>query len=137
MLIDKFLESAVEVDVDCLSDGTRTVIGGVMQHIEEAGIHSGDSACVIPPHSLPADVVEEIKRQTRALAPALNVKGLMNVQFAVAERPTATEPPDDLRPGSQPAGQPDGAVRLQGDRRAAGPATRRWSWSARRSTSWA
>ena len=55
ILIDKFLESAIEVDVDCLSDGTRTVIGGVMQHIEEAGIHSGDSACVIPPHSLPAD----------------------------------------------------------------------------------
>jgi carbamoyl-phosphate synthase large subunit len=83
ILIDKFLESAVEVDVDCLADGRRVVIGGVMQHIEEAGIHSGDSACVIPPHSLPAEVVEEIKRQTRALALELNVKGLMNVQFAV------------------------------------------------------
>ncbi len=88
ILIDKFLESAVEVDVDCLSDGTRTLIGGVMQHIEEAGIHSGDSACIIPPYSLPPAVVEEIKRQTRALAGELNVKGLMNVQFAVqfAER---------------------------------------------------
>ncbi len=83
ILIDKFLESAIEVDVDCLSDGQRTVIGGVMQHIEEAGIHSGDSACVIPPHSLPGDVVEEIKRQTRELARELNVLGLMNVQFAV------------------------------------------------------
>jgi carbamoyl-phosphate synthase large subunit len=83
ILIDKFLESAVEVDVDCLSDGTRTLIGGVMQHIEEAGIHSGDSACVIPPHSLPAPVVNEIKRQTRELARELNVKGLMNVQFAI------------------------------------------------------
>src|SRR5436190_265035 len=83
ILIDKFLESAIEVDVDCLSDGTRTVIGGVMQHIEEAGVHSGDSACVIPPHSLPRELVEEIKRQTRELARELNVKGLMNVQFAI------------------------------------------------------
>ena len=83
VLIDKFLESAIEVDVDCLSDGERTLIGGVMQHIEEAGIHSGDSACVIPPHSLPAEVIEEIKRQTRELARELGVKGLMNVQFAV------------------------------------------------------
>jgi carbamoyl-phosphate synthase large subunit len=88
ILIDKFLESAVEVDVDCLSDGTRTLIGGVMQHIEEAGVHSGDSACVIPPHSLPPAVIEEIKRQARELARELNVKGLMNIQFAVpfAER---------------------------------------------------
>jgi carbamoyl-phosphate synthase large subunit len=84
ILIDKFLESAIEVDVDCLSDGTRTIIGGVMQHIEEAGVHSGDSACVIPPHSLRAEIVEEIKRQARALATALEVRGLMNVQFAVA-----------------------------------------------------
>jgi carbamoyl-phosphate synthase large subunit len=83
ILIDKFLESAIEVDVDSLSDGRRTLIGGVMQHIEEAGVHSGDSACVIPPHSLPPSVVEEIKRETRLLAEELNVKGLMNVQFAV------------------------------------------------------
>jgi carbamoyl-phosphate synthase large subunit len=83
ILIDEFLESAVEVDVDCLADGTRAVIGGVMQHIEEAGVHSGDSACVIPPHSLPRDVIEKIKSQTRAMALELNVKGLMNVQFAV------------------------------------------------------
>lgn len=84
ILIDKFLESAIEVDVDCLSDGARTLIGGVMQHIEEAGIHSGDSACVIPPHSLPAPVVDEIRRQTRELARELQVQGLMNVQFAVS-----------------------------------------------------
>ncbi|HYH67464.1 MAG TPA: carbamoyl-phosphate synthase large subunit, partial [Urbifossiella sp.] len=84
VLIDQFLENATEVDVDCLSDGTRTVIGGVMQHIEEAGIHSGDSACVIPPYSLPTAVIEEIKVQSRKLAAALNVKGLMNIQFAVA-----------------------------------------------------
>jgi carbamoyl-phosphate synthase large subunit len=83
ILIDKFLESAVEVDVDCLSDGNRTLIGGVMQHIEEAGIHSGDSACVIPPHSLPGELIEELKRQTREMARELKVKGLMNVQFAV------------------------------------------------------
>lgn len=84
ILIDKFLESAIEVDVDCISDGSRTIIGGVMQHIEEAGIHSGDSACVLPPHSLPKEVVAEIKRQTSAMALALKVRGLMNVQFAVA-----------------------------------------------------
>ncbi|MBX7104435.1 MAG: carbamoyl-phosphate synthase large subunit [Gemmataceae bacterium] len=83
VLIDKFLEGAIEVDVDCVADGTRAVVGGVMQHIEEAGIHSGDSACVLPPHSLATALVEEIKRQTRALALALEVKGLMNVQFAV------------------------------------------------------
>ncbi len=84
ILIDKFLESAIEVDVDCISDGERTIIGGVLQHIEEAGIHSGDSSCVIPPHSLPAEIVEEIKRQTRELARHLKVKGLMNVQFAIS-----------------------------------------------------
>ncbi|MFO0880933.1 MAG: carbamoyl-phosphate synthase large subunit [Gemmataceae bacterium] len=83
VLIDKFLESAIEVDVDCLADGHRCIIGGVMQHIEEAGIHSGDSACVIPPHSLPPAIIEEIKRQGRELARELKVKGLMNIQFAV------------------------------------------------------
>lgn len=85
ILIDQFLEDAIEVDVDCLSDGQRTIIGGVMQHIEEAGVHSGDSACVLPPHSLPPEIIEEIKRQTRAMAQELNVRGLMNVQFAVKE----------------------------------------------------
>lgn len=99
VLIDKFLESAIEVDVDCLSDGKDTIIGGVMQHIEEAGIHSGDSACVLPPHSLPAAVVEEIKRQTRAMAVELGVKGLMNVQFAVAG--LRNHPlPEELKSGS-------------------------------------
>jgi carbamoyl-phosphate synthase large subunit len=83
ILIDHFLEAAVEVDVDCLADGKRAIIDGVIQHIEEAGVHSGDSACVIPPYSLPADVIDEIKRQTKAMALELNVKGLMNVQFAV------------------------------------------------------
>jgi carbamoyl-phosphate synthase large subunit len=97
LLIDKFLESAIEVDVDCLADGERCLIGGVMQHIEEAGIHSGDSACVIPPHSLPAAVVEEIKRQTRELARELNVKGLMNVQFAVQR--SALSAPDPAANG--------------------------------------
>ncbi len=84
ILIDKFLESASEVDVDCLSDGERTLIGGVMQHIEEAGVHSGDSACVIPPYSLRPEIVETIKSQTRQMALELNVKGLMNVQFAIS-----------------------------------------------------
>jgi len=92
VLIDQFLENAMEIDVDCLSDGHRTVIGGVMQHIEEAGIHSGDSACVIPPYSLPPAVIDEIKVQARKLAVALNVRGLMNIQFAVTGLRTGDAP---------------------------------------------
>jgi carbamoyl-phosphate synthase large subunit len=83
VLVDHYLEHAIEVDVDCLADGEREVVGGVMEHIEEAGVHSGDSTCVIPPHTLGDRVLEEIKTATRALARALNVRGLMNVQFAV------------------------------------------------------
>ena len=83
ILVDKFLEEAMEVDVDALCDGKEVVIGGIMQHIEEAGIHSGDSACVLPPFSLKTPVVEEIRRQTMALALELRVVGLMNIQFAV------------------------------------------------------
>jgi carbamoyl-phosphate synthase large subunit len=85
VLIDKFLEDAIEVDVDALSDGTRTIVAGVMEHIEEAGIHSGDSACAIPPYSLGQEIIEELRRQTRLLAEALNVCGLMNIQFAVKD----------------------------------------------------
>ncbi len=85
ILIDKFLEHAVEVDVDALSDGTDTYVAGIMEHIEEAGIHSGDSSCALPPHSLPPVIVEEIERQTVALANELKVVGLMNVQFAVKD----------------------------------------------------
>ena len=85
VLIDKFLEDAIEVDVDCLADGELEVIGAVMEHIEKAGIHSGDSACVIPPQGLPAAVVERIREHTRALARGLNVRGLMNVQYAVQD----------------------------------------------------
>ncbi len=83
VLIDRYLRDAIEVDVDALCDGTDVVVAGVLQHIEEAGVHSGDSACSIPPYSLPADIVAEIERQTDALARALGVRGLMNVQFAV------------------------------------------------------
>jgi carbamoyl-phosphate synthase large subunit len=85
VLIDRYLRDAIEVDVDALADGTQVVVTGVMQHIEEAGVHSGDSACSLPPYSLPADLVAEIERQTEALARALNVVGLMNVQFAVKD----------------------------------------------------
>jgi carbamoyl-phosphate synthase large subunit len=85
VLIDKFLEDASEVDVDAVCDGTRTIVGGVMEHIEEAGIHSGDSACAIPPFSLPDEIVARLKEQTYALAEALNVRGLMNIQFAVKD----------------------------------------------------
>jgi carbamoyl-phosphate synthase large subunit len=85
ILIDKFLEHAIEVDVDALCDGQQVVIGGIMQHIEEAGIHSGDSACALPPFSLKQEIVEEIRRQTRELALELGVVGLMNIQFAVKD----------------------------------------------------
>ncbi|MEO5769722.1 MAG: carbamoyl-phosphate synthase large subunit [Polyangia bacterium] len=83
ILIDQFLPDAIEVDVDVVADGTDVIIGGVMEHIEEAGIHSGDSACCLPPYSLAPHVVEGIKTQARALARELGVRGLMNVQFAV------------------------------------------------------
>lgn len=83
VLLDHFLNDAIEVDVDCVSDGTRTFIGGVMEHIEQAGVHSGDSACSLPPYSLSAETVDELKRQTGLMARALNVVGLMNVQFAI------------------------------------------------------
>ena len=83
VLIDRYLRDAIEVDVDAICDGQDVVIAGVMQHIEEAGVHSGDSACSLPPYSLEAAVIEEIERQARALALALGVVGLMNVQFAV------------------------------------------------------
>ncbi len=83
VLIDRFLEDAIEVDVDAIADGKRVVVVGIMEHIEEAGVHSGDSACAIPPFSLAPEVVEEIRRATVALAEALQVVGLMNVQFAV------------------------------------------------------
>jgi carbamoyl-phosphate synthase large subunit len=83
VLVDKYLEDATEVDVDAISDGKDVIVGGVMEHIEVAGIHSGDSACSLPPHSLNKSIVDEIKRQTKALAKELNVIGLMNVQFAV------------------------------------------------------
>jgi len=86
ILIDKFLEDAIEVDVDAISDGTTTVIGGVMEHIEEAGIHSGDSACVLPPYTLDAATIAAIKEQTKALAAELGVVGLLNIQFAVRGR---------------------------------------------------
>ncbi len=85
LLIDRYLTDAIEVDVDCLADGKDTYIAGVMEHIEEAGIHSGDSACSLPPYSLSAKLIAELERQTRALALTLNVGGLMNVQYAIKD----------------------------------------------------
>ena len=82
-MIDSFLEEAIEVDVDCIGDGRRVVVAGVMEHIEEAGVHSGDSACCLPPFSLPEETIDEIKSASVAMAEHLNVVGLMNVQFAV------------------------------------------------------
>ena len=83
VLLDRFLNDAIEVDVDCISDGERVFIGGVMEHIEQAGVHSGDSACSLPPYSLPAPLIDVLKQQTEAMAKALKVVGLMNVQFAI------------------------------------------------------
>jgi len=85
ILIDQFLSEAIEVDVDCISDGNRVVVCGVMEHIEEAGVHSGDSACALPPYSLSPAVIDEIKRQSELLAKRLQVCGLMNVQYAVKD----------------------------------------------------
>ncbi len=85
LLIDRYLSDAIEVDVDCIADGRDTFIAGIMEHIEEAGVHSGDSACALPPHSLAAATIEELERQTRALALALNVVGLMNAQYAIKD----------------------------------------------------
>ena len=85
VLIDKFLEGAIEVDVDAISDGETTVIGGIMEHIEEAGVHSGDSACVLPPHTLNEEIIDIIRQHANALANELEVIGLMNIQFAVKD----------------------------------------------------
>ncbi len=85
VLIDSYLRDAIEVDVDAIADGDDVVVAGILQHIEEAGVHSGDSACTLPPYSLPDAIVAEIRRQAEALARALHVRGLMNVQFAVKD----------------------------------------------------
>jgi carbamoyl-phosphate synthase large subunit len=85
ILLDKFLEDAIEIDVDAICDGTEVVIGGIMEHIEEAGIHSGDSACSLPPYSLAAETLAAIKEQTKALALELGVVGLLNIQFAIQQ----------------------------------------------------
>src|SRR3989475_12776595 len=83
VLIDRFLNDAIEVDVDAVSDGTDVVIGGIMEHIEQAGLRPGDSACSLPPFSLSRELQDELRRQTVLMAKALNVVGLMNVQFAI------------------------------------------------------
>ena len=85
VLLDKFLEDAVELDVDCISDGETTVVGGMLQHIEFAGVHSGDAAMVLPPHDLSEDMIETVRKATHSLAEALSVVGLMNVQFAIKD----------------------------------------------------
>jgi len=85
VLLDHFLNNAIEVDVDAIFDGETVLIGGIMEHIEQAGVHSGDSACSLPPFSLPAAMQDELRRQTEAMARALNVRGLMNVQFAIQD----------------------------------------------------
>ena len=85
VLLDRFLDDAIECDVDCISDGNRVFIGGVMEHVEQAGVHSGDSACSLPPYTLSQATIEELRRQTQAMARGLHVVGLMNVQFAIQQ----------------------------------------------------
>jgi carbamoyl-phosphate synthase large subunit len=84
IFLDRFLENATEVDVDALCDGREVWVGGIMQHVEEAGVHSGDSACVLPPHSLGEEMLEQIRSATREIALAVGVVGLLNVQYAVS-----------------------------------------------------
>ena len=115
MLIDKYLSDAIEVDADAISDGTNVVVAGIMEHIEEAGVHSGDSACSLPPYSLDQKVVEEIRRQMKVLALELGVIGLMNAQFAIKDR-------HDLCTGGQSSRVAHRAVREQSHRCAAGQA---------------
>ena len=83
VLLDRFLDLAIEVDVDAVSDGENVLIGGIMEHIEQAGVHSGDSGCSLPPNGLSPEIQDELRAQTRKLAKALNVIGLMNIQFAI------------------------------------------------------
>jgi carbamoyl-phosphate synthase large subunit len=113
VLLDRFLNDAIEVDVDCLCDGDQVLIGGVMEHIEQAGVHSGDSACSLPPYSLPDELIQEIKRQTALMARALKVVGLMNVQFAIQQGPS-TGSNADAPVASEASGSPgrssDGTV---------------------------
>src|SRR3989337_710251 len=85
VLLDRFLNDATEVDVDAICDGKEVLIGGIMEHIEQAGVHSGDSACSLPPFSLSREIQDELRRQTVAMAHALKVVGLMNVQFAIQD----------------------------------------------------
>ena len=113
VLLDRFLNDAIEVDVDALCDGTDVVIGGIMEHIEQAGVHSGDSACSLPPFSLSRETQDELRRQTVAMAHGLNVVGLMNVQFAIQQTARV------VRARGQPARVAHRAVRVEGDRTAA------------------
>src|SRR5690606_32680356 len=95
VLIDSFLEGATEVDVDAIAEGETVIVPGIMEHIEEAGVHSGDSACVIPPYSLPGPAVAEIRAAAVAIAKALDVRGLMNVQFAVRDEKVSRDSGDE------------------------------------------
>jgi hypothetical protein len=117
VLLDRFLNDATEVDVDALSDGEQVIIGGIMEHIEQAGVHSGDSACSLPPYTLSAALQDELRRKTEAMARALDVIGLMNVQFAIQGEGRRS---DRLRARGESAGVAYRSLRVQGVRLAAG-----------------
>ena len=126
VLIDHFLEDAIEVDVDALSDGEDVVIGGIMQHIEEAGIHSGDSSCVLPAVDIPQPLLERMREYTFKLARALKVIGLMNIQFAIPARGRRRRI-QSLRARSKSARLAHRAVRFEGHRHSAWRRSRRAS----------
>ena len=126
VLLDRFLDLAIEVDVDAVSDGENVLIGGIMEHIEQAGVHSGDSGCSLPPNGLTKEVQDELRAQTRKLAKALNVVGLMNIQFAIQSGVIYILEVN-------PRASRTRAVRVEGDRAFRSPRWRRASWSARRS----
>ena len=128
VLVDNFLDDAVEIDVDALYDGTELFLGGIMEHIEEAGVHSGDSACALPPITLGIEELARIRSSTEAIASGVGVRGLLNVQYALVARHA-------LRARGEPPGVPDRAVRVEGDRRAAGEGVRADHARRRRSPS--
>ena len=118
VLVDRFIDDAVEIDVDALFDGEELYLGGVMEHIEEAGIHSGDSACALPPITLGAREIERIRAATEAIARGVGV-------LRADQHPVRARRRRALRAGGQPAGLADRAVRVQGDRRCRWPRPRR------------
>ncbi len=139
VLIDHFLEDAIEVDVDALSDGEDVVIGGIMQHIEEAGIHSGDSSCVLPAVDIPERLLKRMREYTFKLARALKVVGLMNIQFAIPRASVISADGSSTRPGeseTRPRTDRDGGQGLRARSESASLANRALRFESHRACRW-